>query len=238
VDIISAASMSTYDDGYRDGIEAAFDATCQTFGLRNAHSAFQKADLLGSLDRRRDANLSSLLPAEPVVAPTQQEEGTTERPVCNWCDDGHSENDAARAYSTPWCVCCMAGHALRASRTGETACHCGRLLVVHSDSTGDYTRGMCEECDAVRCDVDPTACPFRGETACGHTEHGIRNEHGHVTHQYARRSGAVWELEQQNYGDAQVVGRSCFGTCSAPTSACPHWNPCPAGLSDKGRETP
>lgn len=46
-------------------------------------------------------------------------------------------------------------------------CHCGRPVVYHSDDATNqqsWTRGLCEQCDAVRCDVDPTQCPFRKQS--------------------------------------------------------------------------
>lgn len=39
------------------------------------------------------------------------------------------------------------------------ACHCGRPATYGFDGARTLlTRGMCRDCDAVRCDVDPSAC--------------------------------------------------------------------------------
>lgn len=37
-------------------------------------------------------------------------------------------------------------------------CHCGQPVVYGYDGHPDHHRGMCTDCDPVRCDVDPTAC--------------------------------------------------------------------------------
>lgn len=38
----------------------------------------------------------------------------------------------------------------------ELRCHCGRLTIVNE--TLGYSRGLCEDCDAWRCDAYPAAC--------------------------------------------------------------------------------
>jgi hypothetical protein len=46
--------------------------------------------------------------------------------------------------------------------TQETElCHCGRSVFYGYDGNPNHHRGMCEDCDAARCDVDPTNCPYR-----------------------------------------------------------------------------
>jgi hypothetical protein len=39
-------------------------------------------------------------------------------------------------------------------------CHCGRPVFVNDAIEPGFTRGLCEECDTVRCDVDPSQCPY------------------------------------------------------------------------------
>lgn len=45
-------------------------------------------------------------------------------------------------------------------------CHCGRPVAGEDEweRPGPAYRFMCEECATVRCDVDPSACPYRGES--------------------------------------------------------------------------
>jgi hypothetical protein len=40
-------------------------------------------------------------------------------------------------------------------------CHCGKPVRYGYDGDPNHHRGMCADCDAVRCDVDPTECPNR-----------------------------------------------------------------------------
>lgn len=40
----------------------------------------------------------------------------------------------------------------------EEPCHCGRPAIVNE--TLGYSRGMCEDCDAWRCDVWPAGCKY------------------------------------------------------------------------------
>lgn len=51
------------------------------------------------------------------------------------------------------------GHASEATEL----CHCGRLVAYGYDGDPSHHRGMCGDCDAARCDVDPTNCPYREE---------------------------------------------------------------------------
>lgn len=37
-------------------------------------------------------------------------------------------------------------------------CHCGGTIVYGYDGDPTHHRGMCEHCDAVRCDAYPGAC--------------------------------------------------------------------------------
>lgn len=39
--------------------------------------------------------------------------------------------------------------------TAPELCHCGTPTVTHPDG---FTRGLCRDCDAVRCDAYPHAC--------------------------------------------------------------------------------
>lgn len=50
----------------------------------------------------------------------------------------------------------------------DYACHCGRPVYFHpvdlnTTNVQPFTRGLCKECDANRCDADPTDCPYAGE---------------------------------------------------------------------------
>ena len=38
----------------------------------------------------------------------------------------------------------------------DDKCHCGDPIYIHEDD--GFTRGLCEDCDAVRCDAYPGAC--------------------------------------------------------------------------------
>lgn len=40
----------------------------------------------------------------------------------------------------------------------EETCHCGKAVHIYGDG---FTRGLCEECSTVRCDVEPGACDER-----------------------------------------------------------------------------
>jgi hypothetical protein len=40
----------------------------------------------------------------------------------------------------------------------EEVCHCGKPVAYGFDLDPTHHRGMCKDCDAVRCDVDPNAC--------------------------------------------------------------------------------
>jgi hypothetical protein len=42
-------------------------------------------------------------------------------------------------------------------------CHCGRPVTFGFDGDLTHHRGMCADCDAVRCDASPDECPHRGE---------------------------------------------------------------------------
>lgn len=42
-------------------------------------------------------------------------------------------------------------------------CHCGRPVSYGFDGNPHNHRGMCDECDARRCDAYPLECPYRGE---------------------------------------------------------------------------
>jgi hypothetical protein len=39
----------------------------------------------------------------------------------------------------------------------EGLCHCGRPVHVHAD-LDEFTRGLCLDCDLVRCDAYPGSC--------------------------------------------------------------------------------
>ena len=43
-------------------------------------------------------------------------------------------------------------------------CHCGRPVRYGFDGDPTHHRGMCEDCDSVRCDAYPLECPHRGGT--------------------------------------------------------------------------
>lgn len=57
------------------------------------------------------------------------------------------------------------GRAVGVEILGLPTCHCGRLLAYGFDGDPTHHRGMCEDCDAVRCDVDPSQCPYRATLA-------------------------------------------------------------------------
>lgn len=40
----------------------------------------------------------------------------------------------------------------------ELLCHCGGLVLIRTDGVEPKTRGLCLDCDAVRCDAYPGAC--------------------------------------------------------------------------------
>ena len=41
---------------------------------------------------------------------------------------------------------------------GMTPCHCGQPVQYGFDGNPGHHRGMCADCDAVRCDAEPGAC--------------------------------------------------------------------------------
>lgn len=64
------------------------------------------------------------------------------------------------AWSQPHSPACSGDHE---TLMGETACvlitcHCGEPVVYGYDGDPAHHRGMCEHCDAVRCDAYPGAC--------------------------------------------------------------------------------
>lgn len=44
-----------------------------------------------------------------------------------------------------------------------TTCHCGRPVAFGYDGDPTHHRGMCADCDAVRCDAYPMDCTHREE---------------------------------------------------------------------------
>lgn len=40
----------------------------------------------------------------------------------------------------------------------DRACHCGEPVAYGYDGDPTHHRGMCESCDAIRCDVSPGEC--------------------------------------------------------------------------------
>lgn len=51
-----------------------------------------------------------------------------------------------------------AAREIRKALEGDIFCHCGKPVKYGFDGVADHTRGMCAECDAVRCDAEPGAC--------------------------------------------------------------------------------
>ena len=43
----------------------------------------------------------------------------------------------------------------------DARCHCGRPVAFGFDGDPNHHRGMCSECDMVRCDAYPLDCPYR-----------------------------------------------------------------------------
>lgn len=44
---------------------------------------------------------------------------------------------------------------------GRRPCHCGQPVTYGYDGDPTHHRGMCADCDAVRCDAYPMDCPMR-----------------------------------------------------------------------------
>jgi hypothetical protein len=83
-------------------------------------------------------------------------------------------------------------------RTCEVKCHCGREIYSWD---GEQTRGMCQECDAVRCDLPETQCPYaveNGQFALFDNDYS-QYSWGEV------RDFSVLNEEQQEYAQASNV---------------------------------
>ena len=76
--------------------------------------------------------------------------------------DGCDEHDTPHIDDSDICQDCGDRHASSACpQAGEASCHCGRPVVYGFDMDPSHHRGMCFDCDEVRCDAYPLECPYR-----------------------------------------------------------------------------
>lgn len=59
----------------------------------------------------------------------------------------------------------------RRQHTEPEPCHCGKPVAYGYDGNPQHHRGMCEDCDTVRCDAYPGACKARDHDPVARPEH-------------------------------------------------------------------